>query len=122
MPEIQSVAFFAYPVTEISRARSFYEGVLGLKLDHNYNDAWLEYDIAGQTFAITTMAEGEKPGARGGFIALEVDDFDAWIAKIKAADISFLVEPFETPVCRMAVIADPDGNGITLHRRKNHSS
>jgi len=24
----------------------------------------------------------------------------------------------ETPVCLMAVVADPDGNSITLHKRK----
>jgi len=26
-------------------------------------------------------------------------------------------EAMETPVCRMAVIADPDGNKITIHKR-----
>jgi predicted enzyme related to lactoylglutathione lyase len=29
------------------------------------------------------------------------------------------MEPFETPVCRMAMIADPDGNIVTLHRCKD---
>jgi predicted enzyme related to lactoylglutathione lyase len=28
------------------------------------------------------------------------------------------MEPFETPVCRMAFILDPDGNALCIHQRK----
>jgi predicted enzyme related to lactoylglutathione lyase len=38
-------------------------------------------------------------------------------AELKAKSIRFEVEAMETPVCRMAVIADPDGNKITTHKR-----
>ncbi len=31
--------------------------------------------------------------------------------------IAFVVDVFETPVCRMAVIEDPDENQITIHKR-----
>jgi hypothetical protein len=29
------------------------------------------------------------------------------------------MEPIETPVCFMAVVADPDANKILLHQRKD---
>jgi predicted enzyme related to lactoylglutathione lyase len=29
------------------------------------------------------------------------------------------MEPIETPVCFMAVVADPDGNQILIHHRKD---
>jgi predicted enzyme related to lactoylglutathione lyase len=120
---IKFVAFFAYPVAEMERSRRFYEKTLGLTLSHNFQDKWTEYDISGSTLAITTMAEdycgrGFSPGAKGGFIALEVDDLDSWVSRLREGKIPFLMEPFETAVCRMATVADPDGNGIILHQCK----
>ena len=56
--------------------------------------------------------------ADGGAVALEVDDFDAAISRLKQSGALFRSEPFDTPVCRMAVISDPDGNSIILHKRK----
>jgi predicted enzyme related to lactoylglutathione lyase len=47
----------------------------------------------------------------------EVVDFDAAISELKAKQIPFDLEPTETPVCWMAVIADPDGNKLTVHKR-----
>jgi hypothetical protein len=29
-----------------------------------------------------------------------------------------LAEPFETPSCRMAVVQDPDGNKLMIHKLK----
>ena len=115
---IKHVAFFAYPVSDIPRARSFYEGVLGLRLAQNFRDEWLEYDVAGTTFALTTMVPDRTPGAHGGFLALEVDDLDSWATHLKAKGTPFLLDLTDTPVCRMLVVADPDGNGVTLHARK----
>jgi predicted enzyme related to lactoylglutathione lyase len=36
---------------------------------------------------------------------------------MKERAVSFVREAFDTPVCRMAVIEDPDGNHITIHKR-----
>ncbi|HEX3444874.1 MAG TPA: hypothetical protein VHS80_09155 [Chthoniobacterales bacterium] len=38
-------------------------------------------------------------------------------AELKAKSVRFEVEGMETPVCRMAIIADPDDNKITIHKR-----
>jgi predicted enzyme related to lactoylglutathione lyase len=46
-----------------------------------------------------------------------VVDFDAAVTELKAKKIPFEHEPMETPVCWMAVIADPDGNKLTVHKR-----
>jgi predicted enzyme related to lactoylglutathione lyase len=107
----------------MERSRLFYEKTLGLTLSHNFQDKWTEYDISGSTLTITTMVEdycggGFNPGAKGGFIALEVDDLDSWVSRLREGKIPFLMEPFETPVCRMATVADPDGNCIILHQCK----
>jgi predicted enzyme related to lactoylglutathione lyase len=114
---ITSIAFTVYPVKDMAAARRFYEEALGLKPGMNYQDVWVEYDIAGGTFAITSMDEQHQPGAKGAVVAFEVTDFDACIATLKAKGVTFVQEPMATPVCRMAVINDPDGNGLMIHRR-----
>jgi len=115
------IAFFAYPVTDIIRSREFYENVLQLPPAANYNDEWVEYEVAGGTIAITPMIKELQPGAKGGFFALEVEDLDSAVAEMKAKNVPFIMDTFESPVCRMAVVADPDGNWITLHQcKKGH--
>lgn len=114
---ITSMAFTVYPVSNMARARAFYEHVLGLQMSGNDRDVWVEYDVAGSTFAITTTAMGHAPGAKGAVVAFEVSDLDGFVARMKERAVPFVAEVFATPVCRMAVIADQDGNHITLHQR-----
>ncbi len=114
---ITSIAFTVYPVSNMERARAFYEHVLGLHTTYHYQDVWVEYDVGGSTFAVSTAETGHRPGAKGAVVAFEVSDFDAFILKLKERAVSFAAEPFETPVCRMAVIEDQDGNRITIHKR-----
>jgi len=118
---IKSIAFTVYPVSDVARSRRFYEDVLGLKVSLNYQEAWVEYDIGAGTFAISNMMQGSIPGAKGAGIAFEVDSLDAEVKRLKEKKIPFLLEPMETPVCHMAVIADPDGNGLCLHQIKSAS-
>jgi predicted enzyme related to lactoylglutathione lyase len=49
--------------------------------------------------------------------ALEVEDFEAAIAHLKEHDVKFRIEQLSTPICRMAMIFDPDGNSICIHKR-----
>jgi len=114
-----AIAFTGYPVTDIPRARAFYEGVLGLKpsniWEHN-GRSWIEYELQGAALAVTNMAaEMWKPSPDGPAVALEVADFDAAVAALKKAGVPFPVEPGGSPTCRLAVISDPDGNAIAIH-------
>lgn len=118
---VVGIAFTSYPVTDLTRARQFYEGVLGLteaRFFEKDNTGFVEYDIGPGTLGIGNGAPDWKPSAGGGSVALEVDDFDAAIAPLKANGCAFRLEPLETPVCHMAVVSDPDGNSVTIHRRK----
>ncbi len=115
---INSIAFTVYPVSDMARSKQFYEGALELKQAYNYQDEWVEYDTGGGTFAITTTEMAHLPGAKGAVAGFEVDDLDIALKALKEKSIPFVVDAFETPVCRMAVIADPDGNHIAIHKRK----
>ena len=115
---ITSIAFTVYPVREMARSRRFYENVLGLTIGYTFGDVWVEYDVGGSTFAITTTDMGHAPGAKGAVVAFETADLDAFVKALKEKSVSFVVETFSTPVCRMAVIQDPDENHITIHKRR----
>lgn len=123
MIQVTEIAFTGYPVTDMPRARAFYEGVLGLKtaatFDHE-GKQWIEYDIAGATLAITNMSPEWKPSTSGPGVALEVADFAVAIADLRAAGAKFIIEPMDSPVCHMAVVTDPDSNSVCIHRRHAH--
>jgi catechol 2,3-dioxygenase-like lactoylglutathione lyase family enzyme len=120
--KISEIAFSAYKVTDIERARGFYEGVLGLKNDGVHGGpagTWIEYPLGPHTLAITDVASPWSPSGDGGMVALEVDNFDAAVAEMRTAGVKFSVEPFASPVCRMAIVTDPDGNTVCIHRRND---
>jgi len=121
MLKISDIAFSCYPVTDIARARKFYEGVLGLKPTMLVGEAggmqWTEYDIGPGTLSLGAGAPDWTPRSDGCSVGLEMEDFDAAIAHLRANGVKFKMEPFPTPVCRMAMISDPDGNTICIHKR-----
>ncbi|KTD22178.1 Glyoxalase/bleomycin resistance protein/dioxygenase [Legionella lansingensis] len=119
---LKKVAFTMYPVEDLNRARQFYEKKLGLTVGSiTANGRWVEYDLPdGGCFTITDLAEGLKPSANaGGSIAFEVEDLDKLVSHLKEENVKFKLDIFSSPVCRMAVIIDSEGNAITLHQLNN---
>jgi predicted enzyme related to lactoylglutathione lyase len=117
--KIEAIGFVAIPVTDIKRARSFYEEVLGLKAsDEMMQGRWIEYDVGDDTLAITNVSDTWTPSDQGTGAALEVEDFDDAIKRLNDRHVRFAAEPFETPCCHMAVIQDPDGNKLMIHKLK----
>lgn len=118
--KIVELAFTGYPVTDLKRARQFYEGALGLVASRTFGDentGWIEYDIGPGTLAIGNIAPDWKPAPGGGCAGLEVEDFPSAIEHLKAAGCH-LEGPMESPVCHMAIVSDPDGNSLAIHKRK----
>ena len=122
MLKVTEIAFCCYAVTDMARARSFYEGVLGLNpttvLDSEHGK-WTEYSFGPYAIAIGSSPQF-KPSPDGCSAALEVEDFAAAVQQLKDKKVKFRVEPTATPVCHMAMVFDPDGNTICIHKRKAH--
>jgi catechol 2,3-dioxygenase-like lactoylglutathione lyase family enzyme len=119
--KIVEIAFTVYGVTDLTRARRFYEDTLGLKPTKTYVKGSLgmvEYDIGTGALAIGAGAPLLKPAAGGGAVALEVADFAAAVQRLREHGVKFLSEPHETPVCHLVTVADPDGNLLIIHKRK----
>jgi len=115
----KKIAFTGIPVTDMKRARDFYEGVLGLRVSGEFGEGiWVEYELGPDTIAIGSVGDQWKPSSDGTSVAIEVEDFEAAIKTLKAANTTFAAEGIESPVCRMAVVQDPDGNKIIIHKLK----
>ena len=122
MLKIRSIAFTSYPVTDLARARAFYEGTLGLKYETGFERdgmGFAEYEVGGGYFSILNGVPNWKPSDHGPAISFEVEDFDAAIADLREKGVQFAMDPFPTPVCHMALILDPDSNQIIIHKLKS---
>jgi predicted enzyme related to lactoylglutathione lyase len=124
MIKINEIAFIGYPVTDIKRARDFYEKLLGLvpgefdeEIEGMPGKYWIEYEIGNVAFAISNT--WEPSGQSGPSVAFEVQNLAETVSDLKKAGVTFIEENIDTPVCSFALIADPDGNAITIHKRKS---
>ena len=73
----KKIAFTGIPVTDIKRARAFYEGVLVLEAFRRIDDGgWIEYDIGPDTLAIGSVGDNGSHRTDGTSVAIEVEDFD----------------------------------------------
>src|ERR1700681_2369941 len=108
-----------YMVKDAARAIAFYRDVLGLEPVTIYPDnRGAEYELAdGTTFGLWGGGGFVIPFQPSNGILFAVDDFDAAVAALEARKIPILMQ-HETPVCFMAMIADTEGNSVTLHKRK----
>jgi len=121
MITVTEFAFTSRAITDVVRARAFYEGFLGLQatmaLEFENGHWWIEYELPGGTLAISNAWIPSGHGVST-IIAFEVPDLDKALAEVHADRVPITFGPLDTPVCRMFGISDPDGNGVTLHQRK----
>lgn len=116
---ITEIAFTGSPVTDMKRARAFYEGLLGLKPTmESPGGVWVEYTVGGSTLGLGSFGESWKSSPDGTCVGLEVDDIDAEVSRLKSKGVTVHMDIMDTPVCRCAIISDPDGNKVMLHKRK----
>jgi predicted enzyme related to lactoylglutathione lyase len=119
----KKVAFTMFAVEDSARARAFYEETLGLtRGSGSDNGVWTEYDLPGggclALFKHPDPAQRTR-GSGGASIAFEVErDLEVLIPELKANGVTFKSDIIPSPVCRMSIIADSEGNTIILHQRE----
>ncbi len=108
-----------YMVKEAPRAIAFYRDVLGLEPVLVYpDDRGAEYELPdGTTFGLWGGGGRVMPFQPSNGILFAVEDVDAAVADLEARGVAVVMRN-ETPVCRMAMINDTEGNLVTLHQRK----
>lgn len=116
----RKVAFTMYPAVDMKRAEHFYRETLGLgPCSGSVEQGWIEFDLPeGGCLALTVHSGGQPDMAAGGAVALEVEDLDGLVEALEARDVRILASRIESPVCRMAICADSEGNRLVLHQLK----
>jgi extradiol dioxygenase family protein len=114
---INGIAFFAYSVRDVPRARAFYGETMGLREGESFGDHWVEYDLGNATFGIGNGESlGFEPGASTGAV-FEVDDMNAVRERLRASGVE-VGEVHEFPACVACFARDPEGNRFGLHQRR----
>jgi len=107
---IEKVHHIILPVSDLKKAVSFYENILGLKKMKEWSNI-VFFDVGGVQFG---LAPGERIG-----IHLLVDDMDKTYQRLKEKEVKFVSEPKDLPWGeRTATFVDPDGNVLTLEQLK----
>jgi predicted enzyme related to lactoylglutathione lyase len=96
----------------MDRAKKFYGEVLGLEKTSEYEGKWCEFDTPeGKAIALDTFSpEGTPP-----YLSLETNNIEAEVSRLKEAGVEVLMDVRDNKVCKMAIIKDPEWNGIMLH-------
>ena len=116
---ITKIAFVAQPTTKRDEMKSFYGDALGLENSIDFGQ-WCEFVTPeGKTIALDTFS-AQMPDAKP-YLALESDDIEADVQKLKDAGAFVAKDVWSNDhegqhLCKMAIVADPDGNPVMLHQ------
>jgi len=115
--DVEQVDFVSVLTQDITRAKEFYAGTLGLPIEtEGENDLELTLgQVTLDVFNPTSIGQQFAPSPAG--IAIRVPDVAAARAELEAKGVSFDGDIVDTGVCHFAFFKDPDGNTLMLHRR-----
>jgi predicted enzyme related to lactoylglutathione lyase len=115
---VRALDYFVYTVADMDRAVTFYRDTLGMHFGFGERSGfWTEFDSPPVALALCAPGDGDWKGPPAA--ALAVPDVRAKVEQLRAQGVPILAEPVETGVCVMAFVADPDGNRVCLHQRKD---
>ncbi len=117
----RGIDFFVYNVSDITKSADFYENTLGMTLKSWEGPGWVEFAVGSTPTVLALRLDPEGAGAavQGGAIAIAVDDVGQAVDELRHLGVDIILGPGEQASCYAAGIADPDGNLILLHRRKD---
>jgi catechol 2,3-dioxygenase-like lactoylglutathione lyase family enzyme len=115
---VERTDFISVPVTDMERAKRFYEDTLGLP--RISERGFPEYQLGENVSVYLIRMEdvgGTWNGPHSAHIALRVPDVAETRKELESRGVAFQGDILDTSVCHMAFFKDPDGNQLMLHRR-----
>jgi catechol 2,3-dioxygenase-like lactoylglutathione lyase family enzyme len=120
LADLDPIAFV--PVNDLDRARAFYEGVLGLTVDHADSFALV---LGHGTTTVRVVAVGQLTPQPFTILGWDAPDIDATVESLAAKGVTFLrYDGFEQDALgiwtvpggggRVAWFHDPDGNVLSV--------
>jgi len=115
---VTGIDLTGYMTQDAPRAIAFYRDVLGMQPTVVYpGDAGAEFTFpSGETFGLWNPGE-TMPFQKSNGVLFAVPSVENAVNALETRGIAILMR-HESPVCYMAMIADPDGNMVVLHQRK----
>ncbi|GAA3438120.1 VOC family protein [Kutzneria kofuensis] len=126
----------AIPVDDLSRARAFYGGVLGLS-EGRSADHWVDWDFHGHQVVTHVVPGARNEAGRNPVdghdvpvphfgLVLTVDGFHALADRLRAADTTFVIEPYQRfagePGEQWTMfLHDPAGNALEFKAFRDES-
>lgn len=109
-------AWFDISTPDLPRARRFYQELLGWPVNVLDPTYMLVGDDNGRPTGGIGQSDPDSPYT-GLVVYFPVDDVDAALARAEQLGGGRVLAPTDTPVSRIAVFADPDGNLVGLVAR-----
>ena len=125
--QVTALFHLAFPVHDLSEARSFYGGLLGCP-EGRSSPHWIDFDFHGHQIVAhlapdecgprhTSEVDGEAVPVRHFGAVLSMADWEQLAEKLKRVDTRFLIEPqvrFKAQVGEQATMffLDPSGNAL----------
>lgn len=122
---LQTPERFVIYVSDMQRSTAFYRDTLGLPIKFT-SPGWTEFNNGGTTLALHRHMGNEagtaQPAAGQATLVFVVDDLHSAYETLKAEGVRFSLEPQKQPSgLTFGVLHDPDGFGITLQQREEHT-
>jgi uncharacterized protein len=124
----------AFPVSDLSQARAFYGGLLGCP-EGRSSPHWIDFDFYGHQIvahlapselkpAGTSAVDGHGVPVRHFGVVLTMVQWEALAAKLQAAQIQFVIEPYirfkgEAGEQATMFLHDPCGNALEFKAFKD---
>jgi predicted enzyme related to lactoylglutathione lyase len=117
--EVQRTDFVGVNVRDRERSSAFYRDVLGLARNPLSSDEWPEFGTTNVGFVLSTPGQKGAEEHRPEYaIALRVPDVAAAMERLRERGVEFeFPEAYDSGVCHMAFLRDPDDNALILHHR-----
>jgi uncharacterized protein len=123
------VTWFEIPVTDIDRAKTFYETILDITMvkrsDGNDESVFFPYNpnvvqaTSGRVTGVLSKTERNKPANHGTMVYINASpDLQVVIDKVEKAGGKVIVPRIEIPAGFIAIIIDTEGNKVGLHAEK----
>mgnify|MGYP001576568387 CR=1 FL=1 len=117
--KVLATDFIMIPVSDMVQSIPLYRDTLGLEIEANIEDQWVELKAPSKTLALYQTDKPRRRSTTGIVVGLAVEDVEATVEELRQANIPIVMEPQHGEWCWTAVITDPDGNQIGLHRRND---
>jgi predicted enzyme related to lactoylglutathione lyase len=115
--KVRAIDFVVMNVSDMERSKAFYRDTLGMAFPI-WEDSANFQEFESQPVAMALRVDKRNPG-KNAAIALAVEDVAAAVEELKGKGVKVVGETREFETCTSAMIEDPDGNLLLLHKRKD---